>query len=106
MSEYRPRSASLDARTRERPGLRERGRRRDVLKLTLWGDYFHIGAIPIRLAVGDVPAIPVDGGSSVLVCHLDEQPPEGAPVVVEQGDLRLEAPEPFTIRALEQGGGA
>jgi hypothetical protein len=105
MSEDRPEIRGWTVERESVPDYERPGRRRDVLKLTLWGDHFHVGATPIRVAVGDVPAIPVDGGSRVIVCHLHEQPPEGAPVVVEQGDLRLEAPEPFTIRALEQGRG-
>jgi hypothetical protein len=97
MSEDRPR---IDSWTLERE--RVPGRRRAVLKLTVSGRHFHIGARTIRVAVGDVTAIPVDGTSEMLVCHLLEQPPEEAPVVVEQGDMLLEAPEAFTIRALER----
>ena len=106
MSEDWPRIHRWALERESVPDYERPGRRRAVLRLTLWGDYFHIGAQPIRVAVGDVPAIPVDGGEKMLVCHLVEQPPEGAPIIVEQGDQRLEAPEPFTMRALgERGGG-
>ena len=81
---------------------------REVLKLTLRGDYFHRGATPIFVSVGDVEALPFETDGTTLICYLLSEPPEGARIVVIQGDLVMVAPQPFSrerLRRPRTGGG-
>jgi hypothetical protein len=77
---------------------------RDALELVIRGDYFHMGATAIYVYVGGLKALPqaVSPDGTLLTAYLFEQPPEGAPIVVDQGSFALETPEPFTIRRLER----
>jgi hypothetical protein len=77
---------------------------RDALELVIRGDYFHMGATPIYVYVGGVKALPqeVSPDGTLLTAYLFEQPPDGSPIVVDQGSFALETPEPFTMRRLER----
>ena len=72
------------------------------LALVLTGDYFHVGEALISVLVGDVPAIPLEMDGPAMVCLLYTQPSEGAEIVVRQGDQRMVAPEPFTMKRLRR----
>lgn len=76
--------------------------RRRVLQLVIHGGGWRIAATPVVVHVGGAPVMPlaVERDGRDLVCLLNEIPPEGAPIVVEQWDLRAESPEPFTRRKL------
>jgi hypothetical protein len=72
----------------------------DVVKLTARGDYFHVGATPLYVRVGEMRLVPaaISPDQTQLVAYLPVLPPDGAPVLVEQGDQVLEAPRPFRAR--------
>jgi hypothetical protein len=80
--------------------------KRQAWKMTIRGDYFHVGAMPLTARVGDVPAMPdqvsVDG--TRLEAYLLKLPPEGARVVVTQGPNAMESSQPFRHALIRAAG--
>jgi hypothetical protein len=104
MADERPRLYEYRLRRVELPDPRRPEELRPALELVIRGDYFHVGATPIRVYVGGLQVAPheVSPDGTLLTVFMFEQPPEGAPIVVEQGSFLLEAPERFTIERLER----